>query len=107
MLVIIKMTGPCSYLVKGNDGIVLQRHIDQLRSRYSLGVDYSQSNDTEDCPLPRTSLTAPVVGNTDTSVNISESESIDPPRLDGQPSPQYTPAVPIALGLPPPTHPIH
>ena len=44
---VIKITGPRSYLVKGNDSIVLQRHIDQLRSRYSTRVDVSQSNDME------------------------------------------------------------
>ena len=76
---VIKITGTRSYLVKVNDGIVLRRHIDQLRSRYPTGVEVSQSSDTEDWPLPRTCLTAPMVGDTDTSGNISESVSIDVP----------------------------
>ena len=43
------------------------------------GVEVSQLSDTEDWPLPQTCLTAPMVGNTDTSGNISESVSIDVP----------------------------
>ena len=60
---VVKITGPCSYLVKSNDGIMLRRPIDQLRSCYSVGVEVSKSNDSEDWPLPQT---APMVENTDT-----------------------------------------
>ena len=44
-----------------------------------------------------------MVGSTDTLVKISESDSIDPPRLDGQPSPPYTPGLLTVLGPPHPT----
>ena len=94
---VIKIIGPRSYLVKGNDGIVLRRHIHQLRSCYPTGVEVSQSTDTEDWLLPRTSLTAPMVGNTDTSGNNSESDCIDSSRLVGSHSPPFTPDVPTYL----------
>ena len=41
-----------------------------------------------------------MVENTDTPVNISVSDSMDPPRLDGPPSPPHTPTVPTVQGPP-------
>ena len=51
--IITKVRGPCSYLVKTNEEILLRRHIDQLRSCYSDGVETSQSSEIEDWPLPQ------------------------------------------------------
>ena len=82
---------------------MLRRHIDQFKSRYSVEVEGAKSNDSEDWPLPQT---APMVENTDTPVNISVSDSMDPPRLDGQPSPQHTPTVPTVQRPPLPIAPI-
>jgi hypothetical protein len=43
---VIKVTGPCSYLLKSNEGYFLRRHIDQLRPCYSTGItDSSYSDD--------------------------------------------------------------
>ena len=84
-----------SVTIKSNDGIMLQRHINQLRSRYSVGVEVSKSNDNKDWQLPQT---APMVENTDTLVKVSVSDSMDPPTLDGPPSPPHTPTVPTVQG---------
>ena len=47
-----------------------------------------------------------MVENTDTPVNISKSDSMDPPRLDEPPSPPHTPTIPTVPGQPFPTQPI-
>ena len=64
---LLRLQGHGSYLVKSNNGIVLRRHVDQLRSCYSVRVEDSQLNDADDWPLS---------------------------RLNEPPSPPLTPAVP-------------
>ena len=54
---------------------------------FGRSKSFSIKRYTEDWPLPQTSLTAPIVENIDTPVNISENDSMDPPRLDGPSSP--------------------
>ena len=71
---VVKITGPVSYKVKTASNIVLRRHVDQLRFRYSNSSSTSNEPplDHDDWPIP----TSP----TPTSTHITDSQTLPQPN---------------------------
>ena len=86
-VIVTKITGPVSYHVKTQDGIVLRRHTDQLRPRLgSAELDNNEENELLDSADECDDFSIP---------DIQPIPAQDPPQNHPPDPPQLPPAPPI------------